>query len=175
MVRYFMLAAILVSLSLGLAGSSGGENAQKIVVHLSKFERDPHAAILAVKVAKELQSQGAKVTHYLDLEGVQLVDVRRERDGLWRTPGPLPKHYDALLSAGGKVLVSAEDARLAGLGRGDLRGALRGVDGEGILAAPPGRRGRHRRLAAFAIDDLTAEEEEELLKYLAFLRSRAPS
>jgi transcriptional regulator with XRE-family HTH domain len=35
--------------------------------------------------------------------------------------------------------------------------------------------GRSRRLAAFAIDDLTAEEEEELLKYLAFLRSRGPS
>ena len=35
--------------------------------------------------------------------------------------------------------------------------------------------GRRRRLAAFAIDDLTAEEEEELLKYLAFLRSRTPS
>jgi transcriptional regulator with XRE-family HTH domain len=34
--------------------------------------------------------------------------------------------------------------------------------------------GRRRRLAAFAIDDLTAEEEEELLKYLAFLRSRTP-
>jgi transcriptional regulator with XRE-family HTH domain len=33
---------------------------------------------------------------------------------------------------------------------------------------------RRRRLAAFAIDDLTAEEEEELLKYLAFLRSRSP-
>jgi transcriptional regulator with XRE-family HTH domain len=32
--------------------------------------------------------------------------------------------------------------------------------------------GRGKRLAAFAIDDLTAEEEEELLKYLAFLRSR---
>ena len=32
--------------------------------------------------------------------------------------------------------------------------------------------GRRNRLAAFAIDDLTAEEEEELLKYLAFLRSR---
>lgn len=31
---------------------------------------------------------------------------------------------------------------------------------------------RRARLAAFAIDDLTAEEEEELLKYLAFLRSR---
>ena len=35
--------------------------------------------------------------------------------------------------------------------------------------------GCRKRLAAFAIDDLTAEEEEELLKYLAFLRSRAPS
>jgi transcriptional regulator with XRE-family HTH domain len=33
---------------------------------------------------------------------------------------------------------------------------------------------RRKRLAAFAIDDLTAEEEEELLKYLAFLRSRNP-
>jgi transcriptional regulator with XRE-family HTH domain len=35
--------------------------------------------------------------------------------------------------------------------------------------------GHRKRLAAFAIDDLTAEEEEELLKYLAFLRSRKPS
>ena len=34
--------------------------------------------------------------------------------------------------------------------------------------------GRRKRLAAFAIDDLSAEEEEELLKYLAFLRSRKP-
>jgi hypothetical protein len=38
-----------------------------------------------------------------------------------------------------------------------------------------GARGRRKRLAAFAIDDLTAEEEEELLKYLAFLRSRKAS
>jgi transcriptional regulator with XRE-family HTH domain len=35
--------------------------------------------------------------------------------------------------------------------------------------------GRRKRLAVFAIDDLTAEEEEELLKYLAFLRSRGTS
>ena len=35
--------------------------------------------------------------------------------------------------------------------------------------------GRRRRLAVFAIDDLTAEEEEELLKYLAFIRSRKPA
>jgi len=35
--------------------------------------------------------------------------------------------------------------------------------------------GRRKRLAAFAIDDLTAEEEEELLRYLAFLRWRPRS
>jgi transcriptional regulator with XRE-family HTH domain len=38
--------------------------------------------------------------------------------------------------------------------------------------ADDARAGRRKRLAAFAIDDLTAEEEEELLKYLAFIRSR---
>ena len=45
----------------------------------------------------------------------------------------------------------------------------------GYLLPSADRGGRRRRLAAFAIDDLTAEEEEELLKYLAFLRSRKPS
>ncbi len=45
----------------------------------------------------------------------------------------------------------------------------------GYLLPPKGSNGRSRRLAAFAIEDLTAEEEEELLKYLAFLRFRKPS
>jgi HTH-type transcriptional regulator, competence development regulator len=43
-----------------------------------------------------------------------------------------------------------------------------------LLPSEGGGRGRRKRLAVFAIDDLTAEEEEELLKYLAFLRSRNP-
>jgi len=42
----------------------------------------------------------------------------------------------------------------------------------GYLLPPLNGAGRRKRLAAFAIDDLTAEEEEELLKYLAFIRSR---
>ena len=44
-----------------------------------------------------------------------------------------------------------------------------------LLPSEGNATGRRRRLAAFAIDDLTAEEEEELLKYLAFLRSRSSS
>lgn len=42
----------------------------------------------------------------------------------------------------------------------------------GYLLPSEGSGARRARLAAFSIDDLTAEEEEELLKYLAFLRSR---
>lgn len=42
----------------------------------------------------------------------------------------------------------------------------------GYLLPDTGEQGERRRLAVFAIDDLTAEEEEELLKYLAFLRFR---
>ena len=42
----------------------------------------------------------------------------------------------------------------------------------GYLLPSENRGGRRKRLAAFSIDDLTAEEEEQLLKYLAFLRWR---
>jgi transcriptional regulator with XRE-family HTH domain len=45
----------------------------------------------------------------------------------------------------------------------------------GYLLSSADGGGRRKRLAVFAIEDLTAEEEEELLKYLAFLRSRTPS
>jgi transcriptional regulator with XRE-family HTH domain len=43
----------------------------------------------------------------------------------------------------------------------------------GYLLPTDNGSGRRKRLKAFAIDDLTAEEEDELLKYLAFLRSRS--
>jgi transcriptional regulator with XRE-family HTH domain len=45
----------------------------------------------------------------------------------------------------------------------------------GYLLPSDGGVGPRKRRAIFAIDDLTAEEEEELLKYLAFLRWRAGS
>jgi transcriptional regulator with XRE-family HTH domain len=46
----------------------------------------------------------------------------------------------------------------------------------GYLLPSHDRAGRRpTRLTAFALDDLTAEEEEEILKYLAFLRSRKPT
>jgi HTH-type transcriptional regulator, competence development regulator len=45
----------------------------------------------------------------------------------------------------------------------------------GYLLPSESRPANRRRLAAFAIDDLTVEEEEDLLRYLAFIRSRPSS
>ena len=45
----------------------------------------------------------------------------------------------------------------------------------GYLLRAENGSGSRKRLTAFAIDDLTAEEEEQLLKYLAFIRSRSSS
>ena len=42
----------------------------------------------------------------------------------------------------------------------------------GYLPSSEGGAAGERKLAAFAIGDITAGEEEELLQYLAFLRSR---
>ena len=44
-----------------------------------------------------------------------------------------------------------------------------------LLPSEGNETGRRRRLAIFAIDDLSAEEEAELLKYLSFIRSRSPA
>jgi len=45
----------------------------------------------------------------------------------------------------------------------------------GYLLPVEAGEGQRQGLAAFAIDDMTPEEEEELLKHLAFLRWRARS
>jgi len=44
----------------------------------------------------------------------------------------------------------------------------------GYLLSARQEGGRRKRLATFAIADLTAEEEEQLLEFLAFIRSRKP-
>ena len=43
---------------------------------------------------------------------------------------------------------------------------------EAVADMPADRRSVYKKLAVFAIDDLTPDEEEELLRYLAFLRWR---
>lgn len=49
------------------------------------------------------------------------------------------------------------------------------MEKDGYLTPSENGGGRRKRLVAFAIDELTAEEEEEFLKYRALLRFRGPS
>jgi transcriptional regulator with XRE-family HTH domain len=46
------------------------------------------------------------------------------------------------------------------------------MDKAGYVIPSDDGSGRRKKLAVFAIDDLTVDEEEELLRYLAFLRWR---
>ena len=124
----------------------------------------------------------------------------RERSQEARRPNPLGTLLADLRKAKGLSLREVEEgtgkavsnAYLSQLEKGRIRKpspnvlhALAGVyvvpyetlmEKAGYLPPTEGKAGgRRRSLAAFAIDDLTAEEEAELLKYLAFLRSRDPS
>lgn len=96
---------------------------QVIVVHLSKFTSDLHAALMAVKLAKALQEKGAEVTLFLDLEGVRAADNRQPQDLSWgNAEGHSFSHmYDAFLKAGGQVLVCPHCAKFAGITPDSLR------------------------------------------------------
>jgi transcriptional regulator with XRE-family HTH domain len=123
---------------------------------------------------------------------------RRKRSGFLGRPNELGGLLADLRTAKGFSLREVEEATdkavsnayLSQLEKGKIRkpspnvlhslAAVYGVPYERLMEKVgyllPSKGGaRQRRLAAFAIDDLTAEEEEELLKYLAFLRSRKPS
>lgn len=96
---------------------------QVIVVHLSKFTSDLHAAMMAIKLAKALQEKGAGVTLFLDLEGVRAADNRQPQDLSWgNAEGHSFSHmYDAFLKAGGQVLVCPHCAKFAGITPDSLR------------------------------------------------------
>jgi transcriptional regulator with XRE-family HTH domain len=124
---------------------------------------------------------------------------RRKRSGFVGRPSELGALLADLRTAKGLSLREVEEATgkavsnpyLSQLENGRIRKPSPNVlhSLAGVYAVPyealmekagyllPGENGggRRNRLTAFAIDDLTAEEEEELLKYLAFLRSRTPS
>lgn len=94
-----------------------------VVVHLQHFTGDLHAASMAVKLATAMQSKGAEVTLFLDLEGVRVADTRQPQDLSW---GQGHGHtfadmYDAFIKAGGKVLVCPHCAQAVGMTEKELR------------------------------------------------------
>jgi predicted peroxiredoxin len=100
--------------------------AKEVVVHLSHSTDDLHAASMALKLARVIRSKGASVHLFVDLEGARVADKRVPGSLRWG-PGDatLGQLYDALIEAGGKVLVCPHCAQAAGLDEANLRAGAR--------------------------------------------------
>lgn len=102
---------------------------QTIVVHLSSYTNDLHAAMMAMMFAEKLQQAGAKVILFLDMEGVRAGDKRQPQDLVWGMPSHnFAEMYRGFVNAGGKVVLCPMCAKAAGITGKDLReGAVIGT------------------------------------------------
>lgn len=100
--------------------------AQEVVVHLSKGTNDLHAVMMGLKLGTGMAGKGARVTLFLDLEGVRVADRRTEDALTWgEGHATLGELYATFVEAGGGVLVCPHCAKAAGIGPGDLRPGAR--------------------------------------------------
>ena len=114
--------AALAILALGAAaGWAEHHEGEAVVVHLSQSTNDLHAASMALKLGTALQKSGAKVTLFVDLEGVRIADVRQPLDLRWGNSPPIGELYQGFVESGGKVLVCPHCAAAAGLDAKSLR------------------------------------------------------
>ena len=98
---------------------------QKVVVHLSHYTDNLHAAKMALGLASRMQAMGAEVTLLLDLEGVRLASRKDPQDLVWGMGEPIGKTYETFVKLGGKVLLCPHCAHHAGIAPGDLRAGAR--------------------------------------------------
>ena len=98
------------------------EKSQQVVVHLSHFTDDLHRCFMALKMANLMQEHGAKVSIFLDLEGVRLAERRQLLDMTWGPDSPpLSDLYNNFTEGGGKVVVCPHCAKSARIGDGALK------------------------------------------------------
>lgn len=131
-----LLASVFAFSATVLSGnavsSASPGDGQKIVVHLSKYTNDLHAAFMAFKLADAMQQQGARVTVLVDLEGVRIADKRNPLEMRWGSnPATLAEVYDTFINGGGRVILCPHCAAAAGVDGNALRdGAMIGVPDE---------------------------------------------
>jgi len=121
-----MLGALLVTfaaLSIGVHARAG--EPVRVVIHLGHYTDDLHSASMAMSLATLLQQQGARVTLFLDREGVRLVDARGPDDLAWGAGSSVVGAYQAFVAAGGSALVCPHCAHAAGLDAANLRSGAR--------------------------------------------------
>ncbi|QDT12678.1 DsrE family protein [Planctomycetes bacterium K23_9] len=115
-------ALLLAALPAQAEDHKQAPKAQQVVVHLSHFTDDLHRCFMALKVAGLMQTHGAEVSIFLDLEGVRLAQRRQELAFTWGADSPtLAEYYDKFTAAGGKVVVCPHCAKSAHVSQGGLR------------------------------------------------------
>lgn len=122
-----MAALVSVPIPQAAAAPAAAQPASKsrVVVHLSHFTDNLHAAVMAVQLAGMLQSKGAQVTLVLDVEGARLADPRQPMDLRWGPNEELGKLLATFLGAGGKALVCPHCAQAVGIEAKGLRQGIR--------------------------------------------------
>jgi predicted peroxiredoxin len=99
---------------------------QKIVIKMSHFTDDLHAAAMALKLGNMLLKRGQEVTYFFNLESVRLVDKRSNADLSWgKHAMSLLKLYEDAVAAGAKVVVCPHCAETAGIKTEHLRGGAK--------------------------------------------------
>ena len=105
-------SALLLSFAVGITSVLGahaddrhGEHSQHIVIHLGHATDDLHAADMALHMGTNLAQHGARVTLFVDREGVRIADTRLPIETLTWAENNIGADYDALIAAGGQVVV----------------------------------------------------------------------
>ena len=128
-----ILASLAILVLTPAAGWADEHESEAIVVHLSNSTNDLHAASMALKLGTALRKQGAKVTLFVDLEGVRVADARQPQDLRWGASPTVGELYQAFVKSGGKVLVCPHCAEAVGLGAESLREGARIGTSEDIV------------------------------------------
>jgi sulfur relay (sulfurtransferase) complex TusBCD TusD component (DsrE family) len=113
------LASFVVLLALAFTPAFAQQAAfgqPEMVVHLTKFTNGIHEAFMATELADHLQQSGAKVTLFLDVEGVRAADMNQPNNlhfGLDNTT--YADIYNQFIKDGGVVIVCPGCAADAGV------------------------------------------------------------
>lgn len=131
-IRTLALVALLSSVAVGTAMTSSTaqgwqRRSEQVIVHLGTTIGDMQNTNMAFMIATNLAAHGAKVTLFVDRDGVRVADTRVPLENLTWAGATLQSRYDAFLEAGGEVLVCPACAADAGMSADDLReGAVMG-------------------------------------------------
>jgi len=122
-------AALAAALVLPLAAPSAvaeEDPATSVVLHLGHYTDDLHAASMGLSLARLLQKEGARVTLFLDREGVRLADARGPEGMRWGAKAEsIQEIYAGFVEAGGAVLLCGHCASAAGVDAAHLHAGAR--------------------------------------------------